>query len=524
MPSTQPKAAITDSINIQSTLLNTKDRKSSANASFVVSKTVHQELKLILFIFIKIAGSNVAELFPQILSNIFIGHLNNAPLLLSSCGLARTFCNVLGMAQAWSFSSALFILIPQCLGANKPELMAIYVQRAFYVCMLVAMIATIIQFFGGEIMCLIGEPKEFCPIISNYCRCLIPLIYGTVWLTIAQRVGQSLNFNTHLFYSVLIPALLAIPLNYLFVFHFGFGYIGTALVIDICVFMAFLLTISCLIYKGYGWIFVPLPFKQVIQYNGMKEYILLALPGLVQSSLSWTVGEMMVALSGFIANPSVIVASTVVCSSLMLFLIMISVGMSNAINIRLGKYIGSGLVFGAKMVAKCAVGLNTITMIFLAVFLFFMRELIIKMFTQQEDVVAMASSMVAIVVIPQMITNNFYITLSGAFRGLGYPTIIAVAVFISHYCISLPLAGILLFYVGIREYSSYGVYTLWLCVALGYFLCGSILLVILIFKIDLKKAASQSLNRIKRTMNGYGSIEESNSNKIGHSKALIYDS
>eukprot|EP01084_Bolivina_argentea_P057501 105065_1 len=133
MPSSQPKRAANDVITINTKLLNKKCKKSSDSSSFTPSKTLFEEMKLILLIYIKIALSNIAELFPQILSNIFIGHLNNASFLLSACGLARTFCNVMGLAQAWAFSSALYILIPQCLGANHPQLMALYVQRAFWI-------------------------------------------------------------------------------------------------------------------------------------------------------------------------------------------------------------------------------------------------------------------------------------------------------------------------------------------------------------------------------------------------------
>ena len=124
-------------------------------------------------------------------------------------------------------------------------------------------------------MCFIGEPKEFCPIISNYCRALIPVIYATALLTICQRIGQALNMNTYLFFSALIPAILSVPLNYLFVDKYG--YIGTAIVIDIANFVAFLLTLGFLIWKGYGWIFIPLPLHKVFKFHGMRQYICLAL-------------------------------------------------------------------------------------------------------------------------------------------------------------------------------------------------------------------------------------------------------
>lgn len=500
-------------ININTKLL---DKSTSISAtknesSFIASSNWVEEMKLMSLIFIKIASANIAELFPQILSNIFIGHLSNASLLLSACGLARTFCNIMGLAQAWAFSSALYILIPQCIGAAQPQLMAIYVQRAFWVCLTVAIIATILQFFGGEIMCIIGEPVEFCPIIGEYCQALIPLIYGTVFLTITQRVGQALNFNAYLFYSVLIPAILALPLNYIFVFYLEFGYIGTAIVIDICIWLSFFLSIAYLIYKGYGWIFIPLPLNKVFQFDGMKQYILLALPGLAQSSMSWLISEMLVILSGFIANPSIVVATTVVCSSVNLFLTMIGAGMSNSINIRLGKYIGAGYIFGAQMVAKCAIIGDTLTMIIVGTFLYLTRNVLVTIWTHEQEVVTLASSLIVIGVIPRMLGFNLYVCLSGAFRGLGYPKITAIVVFIAHYGIGLPLALILLFYFNLRDYSQYGLYIIWLCVMLGYLISGITLIGILIFKIDIKKAANKSQMRIKRTMNGYGSIKDNKS-------------
>eukprot|EP01084_Bolivina_argentea_P057500 105064_1 len=349
-------------------------------------------------------------------------------------------------------------------------------------------------------MCLIGEPQEFCPVISSYCRALIPLIYGCVWLTICQRIGQALNMNTYLFYSVLIPAILSLPLNYLFVFYLQFGYIGTAIVIDITIFMSFILTFICLIYKGYLWIFIPISPRDIFKLDGIKEYMSLALPGLAQSSMTWLISEGLVILSGFIYNPDIVVASTVVCASLNTFLIMTSVAMGNAINIRLGKYIGAGKLCGCKMVAKCAITVNIITIIVFTLLLYYAKELLIKIWTQDILVVQLTSSLVVIALIPRMITSNIYIALSGTFRGLGYPTITAIVVFISHYGIAFPIVFILLFYFDFKLYSNYGIYTIWLGIVFGYFISAIILTGILIFKIDLKKAVNESLIRIKRTI------------------------
>ena len=82
---------------------------------------------------------------------------------------------------------------------------------------------------------------------------------------------------------------------------------------------------------------------------------------------------------------------------------MTSVGMANAINIRIGKYIGSGLLFGTQMIAKCAIILNTVTMITIGLFLYFTRNVFITIWTDNVDVIKLSSSLIAVGLIPRML-------------------------------------------------------------------------------------------------------------------------
>ena len=105
----------------------------------------------------------------------------------------------------------------------------------------------------------------------------------------------------------------------------------------------------------------------------------------------------------------------------------------------------------------------------------------------------------------------------GIFQGLGYPTIVAIVIFISQDIIGLALILILLFAVGFRDDTDYGLYSIWSGTTLGYFLAAIMVVIILCVKnksiwID---ATNDSKSRINKSLidtnkqnqeNSYGSI------------------
>eukprot|EP01083_Nonionella_stella_P153297 492385_1 len=168
------------------------------------------EFKSIASISIKIGLANILELMPQFAATAFIGRLDNATQLLAGCGIATQFAAITGTVIAWGFCSALFTLAPQCLGAGKKQFLAIYWQRCCYVCVWVLILSTVVQLFGADILIAIGLPLDLYPIINSYCKALIPFIWGMALLTSLQRIGQTVDLNTELFWVVVVGMIFKI--------------------------------------------------------------------------------------------------------------------------------------------------------------------------------------------------------------------------------------------------------------------------------------------------------------------------
>ena len=137
--------------------------------SFIFASSKTEEIKIILYMFITIALQNVCQSLPFAIGNMFIGHLPNAAPLIAGAGLARTFTMITGTSIAWGMSSGLITLLPQAIGANQKNKIGIYVQRCIIINTSLLIILSIIQFFGGFFMKIIGTKYPFFTKIINIC-------------------------------------------------------------------------------------------------------------------------------------------------------------------------------------------------------------------------------------------------------------------------------------------------------------------------------------------------------------------
>ena len=246
-------------------------------------------------------------------------------------------------------SSAISTLVPQAVGAGKVRLIAIYVQRSFWVCLFILIPVGILQSYGGDIMCAIGQPQDLCHIISNYCKWLILYIQFFCLISILSRIGQALNYNTDLFVTSMICALLSIPLNELFVYQWEYGYIGTAISVAICTFLSAAMIIVVLVNRGYSYIFKPLPIRTIFTWKGIvNEYLGLSLPILFQIALPFWFYDLCLLLSGYINNPEIALSAGTIIGSLLVCMSLVSEALYLTISMRVGAYIGAGSVYHAK--------------------------------------------------------------------------------------------------------------------------------------------------------------------------------
>ena len=494
--------------------------KSSILTKSISTTTDYEECSIIFGMFIRIATCGILLFLPTAISYTFIGHYGDkSTLLMAGAGLARIFTNVTALSFAWGITLGLQTLIPQAIG-NENELqskylIALYSQQCLFISIIGLIPLSILQFYSGTILCLIGQPHNLCDIISSYCQCLIPFLWLTNFLMIVQRISRPLMYNTELMIIFAINAVLNLIINLIFVDVLKLNYLYTALSIDLTQFITLLMIICMLIYKGHGYIFKPLPIKDIIQWNnGLYVYLKLSIPGLIQTASSWWITELVVLFTGFIKqNTNIALTSTAIATQVNSFGRVITIGLCAPVAIRVGYYIGYGNIKKSKKSVKIAFCyIDILLLICLFGIIFFCKGEIPKIWSNDENVISLCSDLLIIGAIFQIPYNIFYF-LGCVYRGLGFPKYAAIFLAISQYLIGVPLQIITLFYLHWRDYMTLGSMSIWSVVTVGYTLALLLFLVHLKYFVNWEKAVSHSKQRIKRVMNAqmikdYGTINQ----------------
>mmetsp|Transcript_25400 Transcript_25400/g.40408 ORF Transcript_25400/g.40408 Transcript_25400/m.40408 type:complete len:500 (+) Transcript_25400:30-1529(+) len=478
-----------------------------ASESFIVATSFTHELQLTISRCMLISLQMISELGTIVIAILFVGQLPNSALYLSGVGFARTFVNVTGTAMAWGFTTSLFTLLPQAIGAGQTRLAAIHIQRAFYIVTVVAALLSIIQFFAGDIMVAIGQPPELRHIVNTYCRLLIPYIFLVSYVTVLQRILQSLDLNILATWCALLMFISCPLFTWFFMYYLQCGYYGAAIAQCCSMTVFFLSELVMIIYKGYGFMLIPLPVRLIWTKRGIHHYLALAIPGLFQTAFQWIIEEVGVILAGYVAQPTIALSTTVILSNLFLFVVAFGVAICNATNIRVGKYIGRGSIKHAQRAARVGAYVAVFAEIVISLVFIFGRNALPRMYTDNADTLQLTSKMMNVLVIYSCGAVTLQVT-GGVYRGLGLQKMAAVFVFVSYWLISLPVSIVLLFVLRLREDVFYGTMTIWAgTLALGNVLGCVCQITYMLLCANWQRAVSKSETRIQHTIMEYRSIE-----------------
>eukprot|EP01084_Bolivina_argentea_P028298 52618_1 len=485
-----------ENISIQRNNPKTIPVDKPANKSFVFTTSPKDEFYIIFNQFIWITMQMLFEIVPGIFQMQLLGHLSDGEYYLAGVGLAKTFANVIGRAQAWGLTTGLFTLLPQCIGANKYELISEYIQRSFYITTFTCILLSIPQIFAGDILVAIGQSKDLKHLINQYCRVYIGNAFFNIWLTIIQRLMQALNHNRDITFAQIFSFAISYPLYYLLIYYFDLKAIGGALGASILSLIMLLGCCSCLIYRGYGYVFKPISISIVLQTTKVKEYIYLSLPGLFQNAFEWIILEIATLLAGYLISPQIAISTTVIMGNLLGFMIAFAFGIANSTNIRVGGYIGAQKLKEAKRAAFIGVLLNFIVNVAFATVYYFFHSDIPKFWTKNEETISTASDVILYVMIPFNICCLTLQTFGGIYRGLGQQKISAYFVVFGYWVVSFPLSLILLFGYNLRHNVLHGSYVIWSSLCLGNGIGAICCVMYMIFKIDWNKAVDHAKSRM----------------------------
>ena len=267
--------------------------------------------------------------------------------------------------------------------------------------------------FSPQLLALVVPEEDLARMAGRFLRALWVGAPGYALFEVGRRFVQ---VQGH-FYGPLFVILAAIPinifLNWLLVFKLGWGFIGAALALSITrdihpmLLLAYVIIIQPSSLKC--WVGIG---KATVQDWGLM--IKLSLPGLFMVEAEWFAFEILTVAASYLSSTELAAQSVIMT----LCVVMAHITYSVAVSTRIGNLIGSDSLYAAKVAARANFIVAVLVGLCDGVFVMFLRQPIVRIFTQDDAVIDIASKTIPVLAALQLFDSTTAVV-NGLLRGLG---------------------------------------------------------------------------------------------------------
>ncbi|XP_031572002.1 multidrug and toxin extrusion protein 2-like, partial [Actinia tenebrosa] len=376
-------------------------------------------------------------------SIFFCGQIGKLELAAGTLGIS--FFNVFGFSIAIGLCSALDTLCSQAYGAKNFKMVGIVLQRGICILGIAAIFVYAFWITTEHFLLAIGIEQEISRMVDKFVMILIPILPALFGSSLLTRYLSSQGIVRPTLIIGFVSNAIALGLNFLFVIVMKQGLWGVAISLVIVFYCNLFLTMAYIIFsKVYKKTWMGWSCECLYKW---KEFIWLALPGMLMICLEWWSFEAGAFLMGKFGESTL--ASHGVLIQLVTLTFMVPYGMSTAAAVRIGHNLGANKPSLAKLVMKLSIGLTLLCVSLIILVIVTTRKYIAMAFSNSGEVIE-----ILIRTIPIMAVLSFFDATqgvcSGIVRGCGQQRIGVIINLISYDFIGLPLAVVLAFVVDMR--------------------------------------------------------------------------
>lgn len=372
---------------------------SNRNSTMVTDLTNGSVTKLLLKFAFPLFVSNALQAVYNIVDMIVVGQYIGG-VGMSAVSIGGDVLHLLTFV-AMGFSSAGQVLISQDVGAKRMDAVKKTIGTMFTFLLGISLVISVGCYFIRDLMLqLLNTPVESYAYTMDYTvTCIVGLffIYG---YNIISAILRGMGDSRRPFVFIAIAAVVNIVLDLVFVAVFNMEVFGAALATVISQGISFVIAFTYLYIKrkSFGFDFKPASFK--IDRQAFKKLVVLGVPMAIQSAainLSKIVLTSWINLYGVVFS-----ALSGLYNKINMMIGIVSQSFTTAGSTMVGQSLGAGKYDRVPKIMKVVLYSSLLISTVLVVALFFFSEPIFRMFTNDEEVLAIAS----IVVIPAIL--NMY--------------------------------------------------------------------------------------------------------------------
>ncbi len=392
--------------------------------------------------------AQVGQITVGLADNMMIGHLGKTPL--AAAAFANTLFS-LPLIFGMGFAMAITPLVGNALGKGKWQELITLKKSAFLSNLIMALfllIATAVLYVAMPYM---QQPNSILPLSQPYFIIIGCSILPLMLFLAGKQVAEGLSNTRIAMYITITANILNIIGNFLLIRgHWGFPEMGlngagiSTLVARIVMALLMLVVLRKLpLLQKYSRQFKP---KNTLQQ--LKSLYQLGLPmGLhifAEASAFIMAGIMM----GWISETGL--AAHQIVMSLSTFGFMLYQGIGVSTTIRVSQLTARQVPALVKQASSASIQVVVVMVVIISSLFLMLRHWLPQLFTNEADVIALASQLIVILVIFQLF-DAFQIIYSGILRGMSDAKVPGLLTFISYFVVAIPFSYWAAFHGGFKE-------------------------------------------------------------------------
>ena len=327
----------------------------------------------------------------EIVNLIVIGHLND-PIALGAVGLGNMLINVICFSIAFGLNGAIDTLVSQSYGDKEYYLWGCYLNRGRILQALLFIPEMIILLFAKPILIYFGQDEATAEIAQSYITPLLPGMFAMTQFETVRRFLQGMGIFAFPMYVQSVSMILHFCWCYFLAYNVGLGVVGVSIATWITYWTDLTVTTLYVTFKSGVVPKESWHFFNADSLKGLYEYFEYGIPSALIVCLEWWSFEILSLFAGLLSVEEL--AANIVLLNLLIFLFQVPEGIGFVISNLVGNSLGEMKPKKAKKYAIASLGITLISTALLIVTLLQMREYVSIIFTEDQKVVDLISSII----------------------------------------------------------------------------------------------------------------------------------
>ncbi|CAO2842553.1 unnamed protein product [Amaranthus hypochondriacus] len=431
-------------------------------------------------------------------TQIFCGHLGN--LELAAASLGNNGVQLLAYGLMLGMGSAVETLCGQAYGANKFDMLGIYMQRSTVLLMATGIPLMLVYIFSKDMLILLGEPENIASAAAIFIYGLIPQIFAYACNFPIQKFLQAQSVVFPSAYISAAALVFHVGLTWVVVYKLGWGLLGASLVLS---FSWWIIVVAQFVYilvssrfkftwTGFSW----------AAFSGLWDFLKLSAASAVMLCLETWYYQILVLIAGLLDNAQIALDSLSVSMTISGWVFMISVGFNAAASVRVSNELGAAHPKSASFSVVAVTTLSFLVALVFAVLVLIFRYQLSYIFTggaEVSEAVADLSPFLAI----SILLNGIQPVLSGVAVGCGWQSFVAYVNVACYYVVGIPTGVLLGFYFNL------GVKGIW-----GGMIGGTVIQTLILIWVTYRTDWQEEVEKAAKRLDKWEEVKEPLLNKF----------